>query len=89
MYQKAILRLILIILVMVIAGCNHQASYEENSYRINDVNIRAFILPNGNLDMHEFYTYTFLDAVHGTTRSIGQQGHQGISDFQAYAIPYS
>lgn len=87
MYQKAVLRLLLIILVMVIAGCNHQASDEENSYRIDDVNVRAFILPNGNLDVHEFYTYTFLDAVHGTTRSIGQQGHRGISNFQAYAIP--
>ncbi|MFJ7978251.1 DUF2207 domain-containing protein [Peribacillus sp. NPDC096379] len=56
------------------------------SFSIDQVNIRAWIQPNGNLVVNEIFTYTFDGKYSQVHRSIQKDHHDGVQDFEAYEL---
>lgn len=57
---------------------------KARSFSIDEANLRAFVLPDGDLYVEELYTYTFQGSYNGTTRTIGRENYNGIEFFEAY-----
>ena len=60
---------------------------EERSFTIERLDIRAYILEDGDLYVEELYTYDFDGEFNGTTRTIKDNGHDGVEFFEAYLPP--
>ena len=60
---------------------------EEKSFTIERLDIRAYILEDGDLYVEELYTYDFDGEFNGTTRTIKDNGHDGVEFFEAYLPP--
>lgn len=59
---------------------------DARSFSIDDVHIRAYISPDGNLLINEMFTYTFDGSYEEVRRSIHNEHHQGVKDFEAYEL---
>ncbi|MCG3088363.1 DUF2207 domain-containing protein [Sporosarcina cyprini] len=57
------------------------------SFSIDQVDINAYVLDNGDLYVEELFTYTFSGAYNGTTRTIGNENHAGVQYFEGYLVP--
>src|SRR5690625_1962455 len=56
------------------------------SFTIDEVDINAYIYPNGDLYVEELYTYTFNGSYNGTIRTIGDDKFKGIVFFEGYQV---
>lgn len=56
------------------------------SLSIDTVDIKASILPNGDLLMKEAFTYTFHGSYHVVRRSVHKKHHNGVYHFQAHEL---
>ncbi|MBY0124366.1 DUF2207 domain-containing protein [Bacillus sp. S/N-304-OC-R1] len=74
---------------IIILFFSHSAQVAAKSFLINQVDIHAFILDNGDLYVEELFTYEFEGQFNGTTRTIGVDDHQGIQFFEGYLAPPS
>jgi uncharacterized membrane protein YgcG len=59
-----------------------QTAYAK-SYSIDEVQIRAWIQPNGNLLVNELFTYTFDGKYKSIRRAIHEDHHEGVQWFKA------
>ncbi|WGG46337.1 DUF2207 domain-containing protein [Rossellomorea sp. DA94] len=59
-----------------------QTAYAK-SYSIDEVQIRAWIQPNGNLLVNELFTYTFDGKYKSIRRAIHEDNHEGVQWFKA------
>lgn len=57
------------------------------SFSIEQADLHAFILENGNLYVEELFTYRFSGTYKGTTRTIGDDHHEGVQYFEGYLVP--
>ncbi|MHA7136535.1 DUF2207 domain-containing protein [Rossellomorea arthrocnemi] len=62
-----------------------QTGYAK-SYSIDEVRIRAWIQPNGNLLVNEMFTYTFDGKYKSVRRSIHEENHEGVEWFNASEV---
>ncbi|MEW9031450.1 MAG: DUF2207 domain-containing protein [Planifilum fimeticola] len=72
----------LLLILIFLPGCD-----EERDYTIERLDIRAYILEDGDLYVEELYTYDFKGEFNGTTRTIKDNGHDGVEFFEAYLPP--
>ena len=72
----------ILLTIPLIAGCG-----ENRTFYMDQVDIQAQVLNNGDLYVQELYTYRFEGSFNGTTRSIPEKGHQGMQFFEAYLPP--
>lgn len=73
---------ILIMSVAVwLAGCSH------SSYTVEQVDVRAYIFPDGDVYIEELFTYDIQGEYGGMERSLELLGHEGVSFFEAYIPP--
>ncbi|MHC8514982.1 DUF2207 domain-containing protein [Sporosarcina sp. ITBMC105] len=79
------LRFILCMLLLSITFPVHHA--QAKSFSIDDVQIQAYIMDNGDLYVEELYTYNFSGTYNGTTRIIGDDNHKGVKYFEGYLAP--
>lgn len=56
------------------------------SLSIDDVHIRVYIAPDGNLLVNEMFTYTFNGSYETVRRSLHAEHHDGVKDFEAYEL---
>lgn len=61
----------------------------KEGFTIDEVTVHAFILPNGDLAIEEYFTYTFYKKdgegpFNGTTRWINERGSDGVDSFTAF-----
>lgn len=56
------------------------------SYNIDEVRIRAWIQPNGDLLVNEIFTYSFEGKYERVKRFIHEKHHQGVKDFESYEL---
>ncbi|MFI8684597.1 DUF2207 domain-containing protein [Rossellomorea sp. NPDC077527] len=75
-------KLIILLLILFSFG---QTAYAK-SYSIDEVQIRAWIQPNGNLMINEMFTYTFNGKFKSVRRSIPEDHHEGVQWFKAYEL---
>jgi uncharacterized membrane protein YgcG len=61
-------------------------SVHARSYSIDDVTIRAWIQPDGDILINETFRYTFDGEYDRIRRSIHTDGHDGIQNFEAYEL---
>lgn len=80
--RKWILALSLLFILVLISGCGN-----DRSFTIDQVDIRAQVMEDGDLYVEELYTYNFSGEFNGTTRSLGSKGHDGVEFFEAYLPP--
>lgn len=79
------LRFLLCMLLLFIAFPVHHA--QAKSFSIDDVQIQAYVMDNGDLYVEELYTYNFSGTYNGTTRIIGDDNHKGVKYFEGYLAP--
>ncbi|MBU8881375.1 DUF2207 domain-containing protein [Bacillus sp. FJAT-29790] len=60
---------------------------KAKSFSIEQVDIHAMILDNGDLYVEELFTYQFEGQFNGTTRTIGDDDHRGVKFFEGYLTP--
>nr|WP_275695701.1 DUF2207 domain-containing protein [Fredinandcohnia sp. SECRCQ15] len=77
----------LFLLIFLILLIINPVSTLAKSFTIDKVDIRAFILEDGDLYVEELYSYTFDGSFNGTTRSIGDDDHSGVVFFEGYLAP--
>ena len=75
-------KLIILLLTLFSFG---QTAYAR-SYSIDEVQIRAWIQPNGNLLINEMFTYTFNGKFKSVRRSIHEDHHEGVQWFKSYEL---
>ncbi|OIU68618.1 DUF2207 domain-containing protein [Rossellomorea aquimaris] len=73
-----------IILFLFIAFA--QMTADAKSYRIDEVQIRAWIQTDGNVLVNEKFTYTFDGAFESVRRSVHQVHHDGVEWFETYEL---
>ncbi|MBS4193312.1 DUF2207 domain-containing protein [Bacillus sp. FJAT-49705] len=73
--------------LFVIVLIFHPMLAEAESFSIDQVDIHAFLLDNGDLYVEELFTYHFEGEFNGTTRTIGNDDHQGVKFFEGYLAP--
>ncbi|WP_419873356.1 DUF2207 domain-containing protein [Candidatus Pristimantibacillus sp. PTI5] len=56
------------------------------SYNIDEVRIRAWIQPNGDLLVNEIFTYTFKGKYDRVQRFIHEDHHYGVRNFESYEL---
>ncbi|GIP34844.1 hypothetical protein J2TS4_40540 [Paenibacillus sp. J2TS4] len=79
---KKLYILCFLFLITLLAGCE-----EDRSFTIEQVNIRAQLMEDGDLYVEELYSYHFTGEYNGTTRAIRTKGHDGVEFFEAYLPP--
>lgn len=84
MFKKITFSFLFIVSLLLVAFPNSSLA---KSFTIDSVVIHTYILPNGDFYVEELYTYTFEGSYNGTTRTIGEDGHEGIQFFEAYSVP--
>ncbi|WP_175987505.1 DUF2207 domain-containing protein [Bacillus sp. Marseille-Q1617] len=62
-----------------------QSAYAK-TYQIEEVQIRAWIQPDGNVLVNEKFTYTFEGEYKSLRRSIHGENHEGVEWFEAYEL---
>ncbi|MGD6957388.1 DUF2207 domain-containing protein [Rossellomorea aquimaris] len=77
------LKKLLIILILFFSF--GQTAYAK-SYSIDEVRIRAWIQPNGNVLVNELFTYTFNGKYKSVRRSIHEENHEGVKWFNASEV---
>ncbi|RIW38940.1 DUF2207 domain-containing protein [Bacillus salacetis] len=78
-------RFIKILVLLLFLFALGQTAYAK-SYSIDEVHIRAWIQPNGNLLVNEVFTYTFNGDYESIRRSIHQENHEGVEWYEAYEL---
>ena len=74
------------LLIMFILVFSFSQTAHARSYSIDEVQIRAWIQPNGNLLVNEMFTYTFEGKYTSVRRSIHEDHHDGVQWFEAYEL---
>jgi hypothetical protein len=64
-----------------LAGCSH------SSFAVEQVDVRAYIFPDGDVYIEELFTYDVQGEYENMERSIELLGHEGVSFFEAYIPP--
>lgn len=59
---------------------------DARSYSIDEVQIRAWIQPDGDLMVNEIFTYSFTGKYSRVKRFIHEDHHAGVSHFEAYEL---
>ncbi|WP_110931564.1 DUF2207 domain-containing protein [Paenibacillus bouchesdurhonensis] len=67
---------------VMLAGCG-----ESKKFTMEQVDVSARIMPDGDLFIQELFTYRFEGSWNGMTRYIDPKGHEGIEFFEAYIPP--
>lgn len=67
--------------------CINPSIAEARSFTIEQVDIHAYVLDNGDLYVEELFQYNFNGSYNGTTRTIGEDNHKGIEFFEGYLAP--
>ena len=57
--------------------------YAERSFKITDYSAQVEILQNGDIEVREFFSYSFDGNFNGIIRSIGLKGSEGLASFKA------
>ncbi|MBE9915594.1 DUF2207 domain-containing protein [Paenibacillus donghaensis] len=78
--KKWMLTLAAFVLIMVMTGCR------ETGYSMDRADVKAHIMPDGDLYVEELFTYAFQGSFKGTTRYVAAD-HNDIEFFEAYAPP--
>ncbi|MBB4825017.1 putative membrane protein YgcG [Sporosarcina luteola] len=81
--KKVVCALCLLLLLTIVQSPVASAK----SFSIDQVDINAYVLDNGDLYVEELFTYTFSGAYNGTTRTIGNENHAGVQYFEGYLAP--
>lgn len=81
---RRLLRLLhaLLLLLLVVPG----AQAADGTFRIEAVEIHAYVQPNGDLTVTELDTYRFDGSFNGILVDLGTTGSDGIVDFKAMAV---
>ncbi|XXM73053.1 DUF2207 domain-containing protein [Lysinibacillus sphaericus] len=80
--MKAGIKVILILFLFL----TFARTADAKSYRIDEVQIRAWIQTDGNVLVNEKFTYTFDGAFESVRRSVHQDDHDGVEWFEAYEL---
>ncbi|MCJ8011624.1 DUF2207 domain-containing protein [Paenibacillus sp. KQZ6P-2] len=80
--KKWMLTTVILVFVLLMTGCG-----DKKSFSMDQVDTRAYVMPDGDLYVEELFTYTFKGSFEGTTRYIDQGEHKGIEFFEAYNPP--
>ncbi|TFD94309.1 DUF2207 domain-containing protein [Jeotgalibacillus sp. R-1-5s-1] len=56
------------------------------AFTIDEVNVRAWIYPNGDVEVNEVFHYTFEDPQEDILRTIHDRGHEGVEQFEAHRV---
>ncbi|MEC0243150.1 DUF2207 domain-containing protein [Paenibacillus dokdonensis] len=80
--KKWMLAMVGLVFIMVMTGCG-----DKKSFSMDQVDTRAYVMPDGDLYVEELFTYNFKGKFQGTTRYIDQGEQNGIEFFEAYAPP--
>lgn len=72
----------LALFVVILAGCGG-----SKKFTIEQADVAARIMPNGDLFIQELFTYRFEGGWNGMTRYVDLKGHEGIEFFEAYIPP--
>ncbi|MWV45409.1 DUF2207 domain-containing protein [Paenibacillus sp. HJL G12] len=80
--KKWMLVIVGLVFVFIMTGCG-----DKKSFSMDQVDTRAYIMPDGDLYVEELFTYTFEGSFKGTTRYIDQGEHKGVEFFEAYVPP--
>ncbi|AZK46320.1 DUF2207 domain-containing protein [Paenibacillus lentus] len=72
----------LVFLIILLAGCE-----ESKKFTMEQVDVSARIMSNGDLFIQELFTYRFEGSWNGMTRYVDPEGHEGIEFFEAYIPP--
>lgn len=59
---------------------------DARSYSIDEVQIRAWIQPDGDLLVNEIFTYTFTGKYDRVKRYIHEDHHSGVSNFESHEL---
>lgn len=70
------------LVIVMLAGCG-----ESKKFTMEQVDVSARIMPDGDLFIQELFTYRFEGSWNGMTRYIDPKGHEGIEFFEAYIPP--
>ncbi|WP_460324451.1 DUF2207 domain-containing protein [Paenibacillus sp. YSY-4.3] len=74
--------LLLVLIIVMLAGCGG-----SKKFTMENVDVVAKIMPNGDLFIQELFTYRFEGSWNGMTRYVDPKGHEGIEFFEAYIPP--
>lgn len=81
--KKWWLLLVGLVLIIMMTGCS-----DKNSYSMDRVETRAYVVPDGDLYVEELFTYTFKGDINGMTRYIDKADQEGsIEFFEAFVPP--
>ncbi|WP_339157662.1 DUF2207 domain-containing protein [Paenibacillus sp. FSL W8-0186] len=72
----------LALVIVMLAGCGG-----SKKFTMEEVDVAARIMPNGDLFVQELFTYRFEGSWNGMTRYVDPKGHGGIEFFEAYIPP--
>ncbi|MDQ1909302.1 DUF2207 domain-containing protein [Paenibacillus sp. GD4] len=75
--------LFLLFVLWIVAGCEEG----ERDYSIDEVNVKAQVLPDGDLYVEELFTYSFSGTYEHTKRAVELGEHNGVEFFEAYVPP--
>lgn len=80
--KKWMLVVVGLVFILVLAGCG-----DKKSFSMDQVDTKAYVMPDGDLYVEELFTYTFHGSYQGTTRYIDPGEKKGIEFFEAYTPP--
>ncbi|KIL51819.1 hypothetical protein [Jeotgalibacillus soli] len=72
-------------MLFFIAAFHPQAALSR-SYSVDEINIRAWIQPNGDVLVNEIFNYTLNGSCRSAFRVIHVHGHEGVDQFEAYEL---
>ncbi|MBT2757410.1 DUF2207 domain-containing protein [Mesobacillus foraminis] len=76
----------LLLFCLAASAFTFTSAAEAKSYSVDEVKIRAWIQPDGDLLVNEIFTYRFDGEYDSVRRSIHEANHNGVSQFEAYEL---
>ena len=84
--MKKIIRLFTVIVMLLVLLLATASPVLASSYSIDEVRIRAWIQPDGDLLVNEIFTYHFDGDYDSVSRAIHKKNHKGVELFEAYEL---
>jgi len=79
---KQIYRFIGLVFIIILTGCQN-----DNSFKIDKVDVQAQVLPDGDLYVQEIFTYNVKGEMEYAERGLELLGHEGVEFFESYLPP--
>ncbi|MGN7941164.1 DUF2207 domain-containing protein [Metabacillus sp. 22489] len=80
--MKQIYRFIGLLFIIILTGCQN-----DNSFKIDKVDVQAQVLPDGDLYVQEIFTYNVKGEMEYAERGLELLGHEGVEFFESYLPP--